>query len=116
MSPAIPEITVTKTTLPPLEEYVGYLEKIWAASHVTNNGPVLRELETRLREKLNVNHLWYVNNGTTALQLALRAANVTGEVLTTPFSYVATTGTILWEHCTPVFVDIEPQYLTIDPA
>lgn len=116
MLPVPAEITVTKTTLPPLEEYVAHLEKIWAAVHVTNNGPVLRELEERLRQRLHANHLWFVNNGTTALQLALRAANVTGDVLTTPFSYVATAGAILWEHCTPVFVDIEPRYLTIDPA
>jgi dTDP-4-amino-4,6-dideoxygalactose transaminase len=116
MIASAPVITVTKTNLPPLEEYTAYLEKIWAANHVTNNGPMLRELETRLRERLQAPQLWFVNNGTTALQLALKAANVTGEVLTTPFSYVATTGAILWEHCTPVFVDIEPQFLTIDPT
>jgi len=116
MRPFSPEITVTKTTLPPLEEYVGYLEKIWAASYVTNNGPLLRELEAKLCQKLKAPHVWFVSNGTTALQLALHASHVKGEVLTTPFSFVATTGAILWERCTPVFVDIEPQYLTIDPS
>lgn len=113
---ATPDITVTKTPLPPLDEYVSYLEKIWASAYVTNNGPLLRDLEDKLRERLHAPHLWMVNNGTTALQLALHAANVSGEVLTTPFSFVATTGAVLWENCTPVFVDIEPQYLTIDPT
>lgn len=113
--PAQAEITVTKTVLPPLDEYVEHLRKIWGASYVTNNGPLLRELEDRLRHVLRSDHLWFVNNGTTALQLALHAANVGGEVLTTPFSYVATTTAILWERCTPVFVDIEPRYLTLDP-
>jgi dTDP-4-amino-4,6-dideoxygalactose transaminase len=115
MLPAAPDIKVTKTPLPPLEEYVGYLEKIWASSYVTNNGPVLRELETKLRQRLQAPHLWVVNSGTMALQLALHAANIAGEVLTTPFSFVATAGAVLWERCTPVFVDIEPRYLTIDP-
>lgn len=113
--PFSPEITVTKPVLPPLEEYTRYLEKIWAANYLTNNGPLVRELETRLKEKLHVNHLWFVSNGTMALQLALRAANITGDVLTTPFSYVATTDALIWESCTPVFVDIEPRFLTIDP-
>jgi len=116
MSPFTPEILVTKTALPPLEEYVAYLEKIWATAYVTNNGPLLRELEDRVRARLQAPHLWIVNNGTTALQLALHAANVSGDVLTTPFSFLATTGAVLWEHCRPVFVDIEPRYLTIDPT
>lgn len=107
-------VNVTKTSLPPLEDYVAYLQKIWDANHVTNNGQMLRELEGHLRERLGAQHVWFVNNGTTALQLALHALNVSGDVLTTPFSYVATTGAILWEHCNPIFVDIEPQHLTID--
>lgn len=110
-----PEITVTKATLPPLSEYVAHLEKIWSSHHLTNNGPLLRELEGKLTGVLGSRHVWYVTNGMAALQLALRAANVTGEVLTTPFSYVATTGAVLWEHCKPVFVDIEPTWLTINP-
>jgi dTDP-4-amino-4,6-dideoxygalactose transaminase len=109
------EILVTKPTLPPLREYVGYLEQIWSSQYLTNNGPMLRDLEGRLRERFQVPHLWFVSNGTIALQLALHAANVEGDVLTTPFSFVATSGAILWERCRPVFVDIEPRYLTIDP-
>lgn len=115
MLPFSPEITVTKPLLPPLQEYVGYLERVWAANYVTNNGPLVRELEDKLKATLGANQLWFVGNGTTALQLALRAANITGDVLTTPFSYVATTDALIWENCTPVFVDIEPRFLTIDP-
>ncbi|MBI5767164.1 MAG: DegT/DnrJ/EryC1/StrS family aminotransferase [Verrucomicrobia bacterium] len=116
MLPVTPaEITVTKTSLPPLAEYVAYLEKIWSSHHLTNNGPLLRELEARLRDRLGARHVWFVSNGTIALQLALHAANVTGEVLTTPFSYVATTGAVLWQNATPVFVDIDRATLTIDP-
>lgn len=115
-SVAIQEITVTKPALPPLQEYVAYLEQIWAANYVTNNGPLLRQLESQLRERLQAPHLWFVSNGTIALQLALHAANVEGDVLTTPFSFVATSGAVLWEHCRPVFVDIEPRFLTIDPT
>lgn len=111
-----PEILVTKPVLPPLAEYLTHLEKIWTACYVTNNGPLLRELENQLRAHLQSRQLWVVNNGTTALQLALHAANVEGDVLTTPFSFVATTGAVLWEKCHPVFVDIEPTYLTIDPG
>ncbi|WP_415908151.1 DegT/DnrJ/EryC1/StrS family aminotransferase [Oleiharenicola sp. Vm1] len=114
-SVALPEITVTKPALPPLQDYVAYLEQIWASSYVTNNGPLLRQLEGQLRERLQSPHVWFVSNGTIALQIALHAANVDGDVLTTPFSFVATSGALLWERCKPVFVDIEPRYLTIDP-
>lgn len=108
-------IMVTRATLPPLEEYVGYLKQIWGSHWLTNHGPLVRELEQRLSEHLASPHLWFVNNCTTALQLTLKALEINGEVITTPFSYVATTGVILWEHCTPVFVDIRPGDLTIDP-
>ena len=108
-------VMVTRATLPPLEEYVGYLKQIWATHHLTNHGPLVSELERQLREHLASPHLWFVNNCTTALQLTLKALGIEGEIITTPFSYVATTGVILWEHCTPVFVDIRPSDLTIDP-
>jgi dTDP-4-amino-4,6-dideoxygalactose transaminase len=108
-------INVTKTYLPPLEEYQKYLEKIWENSWVTNNGPLLRELEEKLRDYLGVKHLFYASNGTVVLQIALKALNIKKEVITTPFSYVATTTSLLWENCTPVFADIESSSYTIDP-
>ncbi len=109
-------IQVTKTWLPPLEEYTRLLEGVWARGWITNNGQLVQELESRLREFLGAQHVVLVNNGTSALQIALRALGASGEVITTPFSYVATTGAILWEHCQPVFVDIEPRTFCIDPA
>ncbi|MBC6697789.1 DegT/DnrJ/EryC1/StrS family aminotransferase [Hymenobacter puniceus] len=107
-------INVTKSYLPPLEEYVGYLAGIWERAHLTNAGPLVVELERSLKEYLGVKHLFFVNNGTIALQIALKAMDLKGEILTTPFSYVATTSSIVWEGSTPVFVDIDPQTLCID--
>lgn len=109
-------ITVTKTFLPPLEEYVAQLEKIWDTGHVTNNGPLLKELEEKLKDHLGVKHLFFTANGTLGLQIALKALNITRKVVTTPFSYVATTGSLLWEHCTPVFADINSTDYCLDPA
>jgi dTDP-4-amino-4,6-dideoxygalactose transaminase len=109
------QINVTKSYLPPLEEYTKYLEGIWTRVHVTNHGPLVLELEAKLKAYLGVKHLFFVNNGTIAIQIALKAMDVKGEVITTPFSYVATTSSIVWEGCRPVFVDIEPATLTIDP-
>lgn len=108
-------INVTKTYLPPLEDYNKYLEGIWERAYVTNRGPLVLELEAQLKEYLKVKHLLFVSNGTIALQLAIKALNLTGEIITTPFSYVATTTSILWENCTPVFVDIEPNTFCINP-
>lgn len=108
-------INVTKSFLPPLEEYIKYLEKIWDVNWLTNHGPLLQELETRLAEYLGVPYISYVSNGTIAIQIALRALDIQGEVITTPFSYVATTNSILWEHCQPVFVDIDAHTFCIDP-
>jgi dTDP-4-amino-4,6-dideoxygalactose transaminase len=107
-------INVTKTYLPPLDDYVKYLKRIWDSGWVTNNGVLVRELETRLAEHLGVPYVQYVSNGTIAIQIALRALDIQGEVITTPFSYVATTNSILWENCTPVFVDIDIDTLCID--
>ena len=108
---------VTKPYLPPKEEFLERVSAIFDRSHLTNQGPEVCEFETRLREFLGVEHFQYVTNGTIAIQIAMRALDVTeGEVITTPFSYVATTSSILWERCTPVFVDIEPNNFTIDPA
>ena len=109
-------INVTKTFLPPLDEYIKYLEKIWDTSWVTNQGPLAEELENRLKEFLDVRNLLLVTNGTIALQLAIRALDLKGEIITTPYSYVATTTSILWENCTPIFCDIEKNSFCIDPA
>lgn len=109
-------VMVTRATLPSIEEYTGYLRQIWNSRVLTNNGPLLQEMENRLRDYLGVRDLWCVNNCTTALQIAIKALALEGEIITTPFSYVATTGVILWENCTPVFVDIRPDDLTINPS
>ena len=107
-------INVTRSFLPPLEEYERYIKQIWRDDYLTNQGPLLKELEASLRSYLDVKNFQFVSNGTIALQLALHSLGITeGEVITTPFSYVATTSAILWERCTPVFVDIDPKTLCI---
>jgi len=109
-------INVTKSFMPPFEEYEKYLKKIWESGYLTNQGPCVQELEAKLKKFLGVEYFHYVNNGTIALQLALHALDILdGEVITTPFSFAATTTSILWEHCTPVFVDIDENTLEIDP-
>ncbi len=109
------KIYVTKSFLPPLEEYNKWIAKIFENGQLTNQGPLLRELESRLSNYLGVKNFHYVTNGTIAIQIALKALEITeGEIITTPFSYVATTSSILWERCKPVFVDIEPENFTID--
>jgi dTDP-4-amino-4,6-dideoxygalactose transaminase len=107
-------INVTKSFLPPIEEYTKYLEGVWQSGHLTNHGPLVNELEQKLKDYLQVKHLFYVNNGTIALQIAIKALEITGEVITTPFSYVATTSSLVWENCTPLFADIDPSDYTID--
>jgi dTDP-4-amino-4,6-dideoxygalactose transaminase len=109
-------IFVTKTFLPQIEKYQSYLNRIWDNNQLTNQGPLLGELELKLKNYLKVDNFHFVTNGTLALQLALNALDITeGEVITTPFSYVATVSSILWERCKPVFVDIEPGSFCIDP-
>jgi dTDP-4-amino-4,6-dideoxygalactose transaminase len=108
-------ITVTVPFMPPLKEYQERVQEIWDRGWLTNHGPLVKELELELKERLGVEHLLYVSNGTTALQLALRALDVRGEVITTPFSYVATTSSIVWDRSTPVMVDIRRDTLNIDP-
>ena len=109
-------INVTKTYLPPFEEYTAILKRAWDKAWITNNGELVQELESKLKEYLDVQHLWYTCNGTVVLQMALKALNITKEVITTPFSYVATTNAILWEGCKPVFVDINPKTFCIDAS
>lgn len=108
-------IPVTKPFLPPQEEYQAYLEGIWERNWLTNDGPLVNALEANLKAYLDLPHLLYLSNGTIALQLAIQALGLKGEIITTPFSYVATTSSIVWEGCTPVFVDIDPLTFNIDP-
>src|ERR1700735_2810044 len=98
-------ITVTVPFMPPLEAYQEQVKSIWDRRWLTNHGPLVNELELQLKKHLGLEHLLFLSNGTIALQLALRALDVSGEVITTPFSYVATTSSILWDRSTPVMVD-----------
>lgn len=107
-------INVTKTYLPPFEEYTAVLKRAWDKGWITNNGELVQELEAKLKEYLAVNNLLFTCNGTIVLQMALKVLNITKEVITTPFSYVATTNAIVWEGCQPVFVDIDPLTFCID--
>jgi dTDP-4-amino-4,6-dideoxygalactose transaminase len=107
-------IPVTKPFLPPIDEYNKLIQGIWERQWLTNNGPLVNELELRLKEYLNVPHLLYLTNGTIALQIAIKALGLKGEIITTPFSYVATTSSIVWEGCKPIYVDINEQTLNID--
>ena len=108
-------INVTKTFLPPMEEYVSYLQRAYDKSWLTNRGELVNELESKLKSFLGVDFLTLTTNGTLPIQIAIKALQIKGEIITTPFSYVATTTSIVWENCTPIFVDIEQDYLTIDP-
>ena len=107
-------INVTKTFFPPLEAYQEQLQRIWNNQWLTNRGELVLELEEKLKNYLSVDHILVTNNGTIPIQIALKLLGNGGEIITTPFSYVATSAAIVWEHCTPVFVDIHPEYLTID--
>lgn len=108
-------INITKPFLPPKEEYDHYLKGIWKRVWLTNNGPLVNELELNLKKYLGVPHLFFVSNGTIAIQIAIKALKLKGEIITTPFSFVATTSSIVWEGCKPVFVDISPATYNIDP-
>lgn len=107
-------IPVTKTFLPPIEEYTAQVKRAYDNNWLTNRGALVKELEAKLKDYLRVTNITITNNGTVPLQIALKLLGDEGEVITTPFSYVATTAAIVWENCTPVFVDIHPEYLTID--
>ncbi|MFK7059233.1 DegT/DnrJ/EryC1/StrS family aminotransferase [Flavobacterium oreochromis] len=107
-------INVTKTFLPEQEEYIKYLNRAWEKVWLTNRGELTLELEEKLKIYLGVHNIIITNNGTIPIQIALKILGNNGEIITTPFSYVATTSSILWENCKPVFVDIHPEYLTID--
>lgn len=110
-------IYVTSPFLPPKDEYLKRVSDIFDRAVLTNQGPEVQELEASMKSYLGTPNFQYVANGTVAIQIAMRALDITeGEIITTPFSYVATTSTILWERCTPVFVDIEADNFTIDPT
>lgn len=109
-------IPVTKPALAPLEAFAKKLESAWKSGILTHNGPLVQELEARLCQYLDVEHLATVTSGTIALQLGIRALGLRGEIITTPFSWIATTSAIVYEGCRPVFVNIDPETLNIDPA
>ncbi|WP_160714456.1 DegT/DnrJ/EryC1/StrS family aminotransferase [Chitinophaga solisilvae] len=109
------QITVSSPLLPPLEEFMPYLEKIWNRKWLTNNGDYHQELEKALCDYLGVKHLALFSNGTLALITALQALRITGEVITTPYSFVATTHSLWWNNIKPVFVDIDPVTMNLDP-
>lgn len=107
-------INVTKTFFPPIEDYQHHLKRIWDNQWLTNNGELNRELVIKLRDFLDAEYIIPMTNGTLPIQIALNIFGNKGEIITTPFSYVATTSSIVWEKCKPVFVDIHPEFLTID--
>lgn len=109
-------ILVTRPYLPPLEEFIPYMEDIWESRWLTNNGKYHQALEKALCEYLGVKYISLFSNGTLALVTALQALRITGEVITTPYSFVATTHALKWNNVEPVFVDIEPDTFNIDPA
>lgn len=109
-------VYVTSPFLPPLSEFIPYLERVWESRVLTNGGPLHQQLEKALAEFLGVEHIALFTNGTIALITALQALRITGEVITTPYSFVATAHSLLWNGIKPVFVDIDPETLNLDPA
>lgn len=109
-------INVTKTFLPPQEQYNAILKEAWDNAWITNRGALIQKLEHDLKAFLKIKNIISTTNGTLPLQIAIKTLGLTGEIITTPFSYVATTSAIVWENCTPIFVDIHPTFLTIDES
>ncbi|GIB45599.1 DegT/DnrJ/EryC1/StrS family aminotransferase [Vibrio cholerae] len=107
-------VYVTKPSLAPLNEFTYYLEQVWETGILTHNGPLVQKLESELEKKLNTSNLSLVTNGTVAIQMAIKALELKGEIITTPFSWVATVSAIKWEGCTPIFCDIDENTLNID--
>ena len=108
-------IYITKPYLPPLSEFIPYLENIWDNRILTNNGPYHKQFEDLLCEYLDVPYVSLFNNGTIALISAIKILDVSGEIITTPYTFVATSNAIVWAGCDPVFVDIENNYFNLDP-
>ncbi|SMO35459.1 hypothetical protein SAMN06265379_101223 [Saccharicrinis carchari] len=109
-------IYVTQPSLAPLEEYTALLKGVWERGILTHNGPLVQQLENDICSTLDIPHFVAVSNGTIALQMAIKALELKGEIITTPFTWIATVSAIKWEGCTPVFCDIDPETLNIDPA
>lgn len=107
-------IPLNKPFLPPQHEYLNYINEIWQRNRLTNHGPLVKEFESKVSDYLGTEEMIFLNNGTTALQIAIKALELNGEIITTPYSYVATTSSIVWENCKPVFVDINKSTLNID--
>lgn len=108
-------IFVTEPHLPPLEQFIPYLQKIWDTRRLTNSGPFHEQLERELADYLGVDHVSLFSNGTLALVTALQALRVTGEVITTPYTFAATAHSLLWNGLKPVFVDVDPKSCNLDP-
>ena len=109
-------IYVTQPSLAPLEEYVDILKEVWESGILTHNGPLVQKPERKFEEKLKIKHFLTAVNGTIALQMAIKALELKGEIITTPFTWIATISAIKWENCAPVFCDIDSETLNIDPA
>ena len=109
-------IYVTQPSLTPLDEYSKLLEGVWERGILTHNGPLVQKLEKKISKKLSLNHFIAVTNGTIALQMAIKALELKGEIIISPFTWVATLSAIQWEGCTPIFCDISPDTLNIDPS
>lgn len=109
-------IYVTMPSLAPLDEYVELLKGVWERGILTHNGPLVQQFERELGNILGLKNLVAVSNGTIALQMALKALDLKGEIITTPFTWIATVSAIKWENCIPVFCDIDPETLNIDPS
>ena len=116
ISPFKDPVYVTRPFLPPLEEFTKGLEEIWGSRWLTNNGPVLRRFTQELCNRFESDNVCLFNNGTLALQIALQGMGISGEVITTPYTFVATTHALFWNKIRPIFVDIEPDYYTLDPG
>ena len=109
-------IYVTQPTLAPIEEVNELMKGIWESGIMTHNGPLVQRFEKECAAKLGVQYLVACTNGTMGLQMAIRAMGLRGEIITTPFTFIATISAIIWEECTPVFVDIDPETFNIDPS
>lgn len=109
-------IYVTQPSLAPLNEFLDLLKGVWDRGILTHNGPLVQQMENEFCKKLNIKNFVAVTNGTIAIQMAIKALELKGEIITTPFTWVATVSAIKWEGCTPVFCDIDPGTLNIDPG